>query len=355
MFPLPCREGGQGVRSVNEHPQPSFDWLNADVERVKVLPGEDGLTLERLMVGRYGEVPDHWPHLTDFPRGAALGGPTAFASSYSINDKVEVWADNAAALYEQAIRERWVSATAIPWQTLTPLPDEVEHAVCQLCTALSEEGLAAQQVVGRWLERIAYGFLEVKSFLATQVFDAGRHCEAFRKRALSNGGGLGVQTPGMMHRTLTDALKWTELVAGLDIFRASLTLELLETGGLAQTEAEEELYRLTARDLRRWLAYGTAHIAYHLERRPERREQLSISLLRPETNFVFDVRHDKATNDALIILLARGQRQAVGRERLLELRRRQIRRYVRALEQCGLPRPARSEVILSGLFTASVG
>jgi len=152
---------------VAEQPrQPSLDWLNADVERVKVLPGSDGLTLERIMVGRYGEVPEHWPHLTDFPRGASSGGPTMFAASYSLNDKADVWADNAAALYEQAIRERWASATEVPWETLTPLSDEVEAAVCQVCTALSEDGFAAQQVIGRWLERIAYGFLEVKSFLA---------------------------------------------------------------------------------------------------------------------------------------------------------------------------------------------
>jgi len=342
---------------VAEQPrQPSLDWLNADVERVKVLPGPDGLTLERIMVGRYGEVPEHWPHLTDFPRGASSGGPTMFAASYSLNDKADVWADNAAALYEQAIRERWASATQIPWETLTPLSDEVEAAVCQVCTALSEDGFAAQQVIGRWLERIAYGFLEVKSFLATQVFDAGRHCEAFRKRALANGGGLGVQSPGVMHRALTDALKWTELVAALDLCRTSMTLALLETEGLARSEAEAALYRLTARDLERWLAYGTTHVRYHLECRPDRREQFLVSLNRAEGAFVQDARQDAPLRDALLVLLGGGERESVASERLADLRRRQAERYYDALERAGLPeRRERAAVLLRPvLATAGV-
>ncbi len=317
--------------------QPSLDWLNAEVERVKVLPGPDGLTLERIMVGRYGEVPEHWPHLTDFPRGASSGGPTAFASSYSLNDKADVWADNAAALYEQAIRDRWVSATAVPWESLTPLSAEVEAAVCQVCTMLSEDAFAAQQVIGRWLERIAYGYLEVKSFLATQVFDAGRHCEAFRKRALANGGGLGLQSPGVMHRALTDSLKWTELVVALDLFRTSATLALFETEALPQSDAETTLYRLAARDLERWRDYGIAHVRYHLEHRPDRREQLLLSMVRAEAAFLQDTTRDAPLHDALLVLLGRGEAEPVARQRLAELRQRQVNRYFDALDEAGVP------------------
>lgn len=317
---------------------PSLDWLNADVERVKVLPGPDGLTLRRIMVGRYGEVPDHWPHLTDLPRGASSGGPIAFASSYSINEKADVWAENAADLYEQAIQERWPSATAIPWHTLAPLPDELEHAICQVCTYLSEQGYAAQAVVAKWLERIAYGFLEVKSFLATQVFDAGRHCEAFRKRALANGGGLGLESPGFMHRALTDALKWTELTAALDLVRTSITLPMLETlCAYATCEAERTLYTFTIRDLRRWQAYGEAHIAYHLEQRPDRRGQLSYGILRADQGMAGDLVADQPLRDALLIILANGASRAVGEERLRALRERQWQSYLDALDRAGVP------------------
>ena len=323
---------------MTEPRRPSFDWMNADVERVRVLPGPEGLTLRRLMVGRYGEVPDHWPHLTDLPRGASEGGPVAFASSYSINDKADVWAENAADLYEQAIQERWASATAIPWDTLTELPDEQEHALCQVATYLSETGFAAQTVVGSWLERIAYGFLEVKSFLATQVFDAGRHCEAFRKRALANGGGLGQQTPGYMNRALTDALKWTELVGALDVLLATVNGPLLEElEEVAPTEADRTLYRLTRRDLRRWAAYGEAHIVYHLEHRPDRRGQLSYGFLRADQGLANDIRQDIPLRDALIVLLARGEGREAGEERLADLRRRQYDAYLATLARIGLP------------------
>ena len=44
---------------------PSFDWMNADVERVRAVPGEHGLTLKAINIGRYGEVPDRWPFTDD--------------------------------------------------------------------------------------------------------------------------------------------------------------------------------------------------------------------------------------------------------------------------------------------------
>jgi len=178
----------------------------------------------------------------------------------------------------------------------------------------------------------------VKSFLATQVFDAGRHCEAYRKRALANGGGLGQESPGFMHRALTDALKWTELTAALDLVRTSITLPMLETlHEHATCEAERTLYTLTIRDLHRWRAYGEAHIAYHVERRPERRGQLSYGILRADQSMSGDLAVDKPLRDALIIILARGERRATGEERLRALRERQWQSYLAALERSGVP------------------
>jgi hypothetical protein len=140
-----------------------------------------------------------------------------------------------------------------------------------------------------------------------------------------------------MHRALTDSLKWTELVAALDLFRTSATLALFETASLPQTEAEATLYQLAARDLERWLAYGIAHTRYHLEHRPDRREQLLISMVRAEGAFVQDTFRDAPLRDALLILLCRGDGVQTARERLAELRRRQIDRYCDALDRAGLP------------------
>jgi hypothetical protein len=39
----------------------------------------------------------------------------------------------------------------------------------------------------KWMYRIPQDFLEVKSFLSTQIMDEARHQEVFRKRALAGG------------------------------------------------------------------------------------------------------------------------------------------------------------------------
>ena len=324
-------------------PTPSFEWMNADVERVRAVPGEKGMTLEAINIGRYGVIPDYWPYVDDTPRGASPGGPVTFASSYSINDKADVWSENAAALYEQAIQERWTSAADIPWATLTPLPNVQERAIDQICTRLSEQGFATQQVIGRWLEKIAYGYLEVKSFLATQLYDNGRHCEVFRKRALANGGGLGVESPGIWNRGLIDALKWTEAVVGMNILQGSATIILLEALEEAlDSEADRTICRLVARDQRRHLAYGIGHLAYHLEKRPDRRDQLNVGFFRAEAAYTADLGADRPFLEALVIVLGGAAGEEAGWRRLLDLQERQAEEYLQSLDQAGMTEHRRS-------------
>lgn len=320
-----------------EQPPPTFDWMDVDVERVKAVPGEDGLTLERINIGRYGVVPDHWPYVDDTPRGAAPGGPITFAASYSLNDKVEVWSENAAALYEDGIRDRWASAAVVPWGELRPLPYEQERAMGQICTRLSEQGFASQQILGKWLEKIAYGFLEVKSFLATQLFDYGRQCEVFRKRALANKGGLGIESPGIWNRSLGDSLKWTEFVVAMDLLQGTATVTMLEAlEEHAPTDCERTIYQLVARDSRRHVEYGVGHVAYHLEHAPERRPQVNIGLFRAEAAWCGDLAADRPFAEALAILLGADDGFDAGWERLEALQERQLEAYLVALERAGL-------------------
>jgi hypothetical protein len=321
-----------------DSPTPNFEWMDADVERVRALPGDKGLTLEAINIGRYGEVPDHWPYVDDTPRGAAPGGPVTFASSYSINDKADVWSENAAALYEQAIQERWTSAADVPWATLVSLPSQQERAIGQICTRLSEQGFATQQAVARWLEKIAYGFLEVKSFLATHLYDAGRHCEVFRKRALANGGGLGMETPGVWNRILVDSLKWTEFSVACHVLQSAWTIELLDAlAEHATSDAERTIYRLVSRDLRRHLAYGEGHLQFHVAKRPDRREQLNQGFFRAESALANDFAADQPFVEALVIVLSGDDGYDAGWQRLLELNERQADAYFAALDRAGMP------------------
>ena len=77
-----------------------------------------------------------------FPGVAPLG--------FEVREKRELWADNAADLYEEAIQRRWVPATDIPWDTIETLPDDVEAAMCQLCTELSQYASTEIDVIGGW-------------------------------------------------------------------------------------------------------------------------------------------------------------------------------------------------------------
>jgi len=338
----------ESVAMAVEQPAPSFAWMDVDVERVRAVPGENGLTFEDINIGRYGVVPDHWPYIDDTPRGASAGGPATFGASYSLNDKADVWSENGAFLYEQAIRERWTSAADVPWSALTPLPVRTERALDQLYTRLSEQGFATQQVLGKWLERIAYGFIEIKSFLATQLFDNGRHCEVFRKRALANGGGLGIETPGIWNRALTDSLRFTELVIAMDIMQPAATLVLLEALAAAVTsEADATIYRLVSRDLRRHLAYGEGHLAYHLQVRPDRRSQIHMGLYRTESSFAHDLGEDRPLAEALVILLGGNDGEEAGWERLIDLQTRQVGAYFDALGRAGMPE--RRDIAYPGL------
>ncbi len=94
--------------------------------------------------------------------------------------------------------------------------DDLERAICQICTHISEKEQMEADVLGRWEPEISYGYHEVKLYLATTIFENARAVEVFRKRALSNGGGLGVQSPGWGFRSVVDARNFTEMAVDPD-------------------------------------------------------------------------------------------------------------------------------------------
>ena len=109
---------------------------------------------------------------------------------YILNWKTDMWADNVVELYEEAVARQWSATRDIPWGDLAELPSDVEHAMCQLCTLLTEVEMIAADLPAKWMWRMNHDFIEAKMFLCTQIMDEARHAEVFRKRALANGGGL---------------------------------------------------------------------------------------------------------------------------------------------------------------------
>jgi hypothetical protein len=160
-------------------------------------PGPAGLRLSDVETGHYANVPEHGSsHGSVAPRGCAVPAGTRSLGMYTLNEMSEVWAENAGILYDEAVVRQWNSVTDVPWHKLEKLPDDIERAVCQLCTNLVEVEFVAGDMPAKWLCRINHDFHEVKLFLASQTMDEARHLDVFRKRALANGGGLMVASPG---------------------------------------------------------------------------------------------------------------------------------------------------------------
>jgi hypothetical protein len=314
-------------------PALDMSWSKVPTERPpKPVLGAEGFTLRLADHGAYAWAPDHWPYENDTPRGSFPSKDIGLPAPYTIYDKLEVWAENAADLYEAGIREQWKPSTQISWSSIEPLADHVEAAIDQIASNISEQAYNSNQVLMGWLQQISYGYHEVKLYLATQVFDHARHVEAFRKRALANGGGLGFETPGFFGRTVRASFKFTELVCYVNIIRTTFLLAVCEMGDtIGRSQADRQLFELTASDLRRHLAYGVEHLRYYLlNGGSQKRRNVRTWLERGEIMLAADLKRDTPLREAYI--LAMGKTVAQGKEGLKALRDAQLKRYLQALQ-----------------------
>ena len=315
------------------------EWLDAPVHwgvkaKDQAKPETGGLRFGLLNVDVYGEVPEHWENNTEIPRGAIPDTRTE-QMGYSIFEKAEVWSDLCAELYEDAIADRWNSSADIAWDALEPLGADMERAVCQIATLMSEYGWTKAQTTGRWLQEISYGYIEVKLFLGTVVFDCARLYEVWRKRALSNGGGLGRGGRNWKFLPLTQSYTFSEFTVASIMHDAMLISLLREGESLAQNDAERQIYDLCAKDLDRHLAYFVDHMRYLLLREPIRREEIHRYLNKAEWYLAKD--GDDTLYSALAVLLGEGREQA--EEAMLDvamLRQRQVETYLSYLDHCHL-------------------
>lgn len=290
-----------------EVPEPRLNWMNQSREwGVRVNPGPKGLTLGRLNVGVYGEIPTHWPDRSRNPRGAigAVGTPPV---AIQIKDKADLWAPSAADLYEEAIQRRWAPATDVDWTALHPLPDDIERAICQVCTELCQYAILDVELITSWQHQMAYGYHEVKQFLATTSLDATRRHEAFRKRALSNGGGLGYEGPCQVSRLLLESRGgWTETVTGLVLIRTLFTQVMVRyLNQFAYSGAERKIYECVTQDLARLLTYGLDHLKFALAHAPDKLGSIVSTLAIGIRMFNRDLR-DPVLREALAIIFGGG-------------------------------------------------
>ena len=324
-------------------PQLDLSWMQVPTEwNTRAKPTKHGLTLDAINIGKYGEIPDEWPYQTEMPRGA-VPIPGVESMGYSIFQKQEVWADNCAHLYEEAIQRRWRPATDVPWASLEPLPDDVERAICQICTHISEKEQMEADVLGRWEPDISYGYHEVKLYLATTIFENARAVEVFRKRALSNGGGLGVQSPGWGFRSVVDARNFTEMASIQMVLQDSLTLvqyQYLEK--YAKNPAEKYIAAHVLQDKARHVAYGISHTKYVMMHRSDRRDEIQRYLDKGEGMLLQDDKKDPATREAFAIYFGGGKDNIKeGLQIYNAMRKRHVEQYLARLKWATIERAER--------------
>ncbi|MDE3094851.1 MAG: ferritin-like domain-containing protein [Chloroflexota bacterium] len=315
-----------------------LSWLRAPGDwGIHAKPGKRGLTLDEINAGPYAEIPDTASGQTMRPRGAqARDGVPHVGYMLRRND---IWSKNATLLYEEAVQRQWSSATDIPWDKLEPLPDDIELAMSQLCTFLTEVEFIAGDTPAQWLPTISNDHYEIKLYLASQIMDEARHLDVFRKRALANGGGLMSGGPGSGLRSIIGARDFTEMSAIMHIIGEGFIQTLFRSGELlSHNEAEKSMFRLALQDESRHVAFGVMHMKHILETEPERREEVHNYLDVGEDIFAgTGVTATGGSIESLAILLGGGvQHMDEGLNTLLAVRKRQVNEYMHRLEVAGL-------------------
>ncbi len=302
--------------------------------------GTRGLRLEDVDQGSYGEVPmrARGPGFT--PRGST---PAVGAARYghALDERTQVWAFNVRKLYEEALQRQWSSATDIDWDRLEPLPDELERAMCQVCTFLTEVEFIAAGVPGKWMPMIPDEYYEVKLFLASQIVDEARHLDVFRKRALANGGGWlytrrGGTTAGV-GAIGTD--NFDEVTVTLHVLGEGFVQSIFRAGEfIGKSEPEKRICRLCLQDESRHVAFGVMHLRYLLEMQPERREEIHGYLDYAESQLNAGAAISLDLPVALATLL-RGSAAKIdeGFKMFRRLDQRIVEEYLQQLESAGMP------------------
>jgi len=321
-----------------------LSWIDAPAaERgLRVTPGKRGLTLEDISVGTYGNPPEETRNQSGRMRGSAPR-PDAQNLGAHWTFKSESWSDSAMMIYEEALQRQWSSATDIPWEEMPDLDEDLELAMSQLCTFLTQVEFIAGDVPGKFAPNVSADHFETGLFLASQIMDEARHLDVFRKRALANGIGLLQAGPGAVG--LLTAQSFVDMTASLHLVGEGFVQSMFRMGELiAHSEVDKRIFRLAAQDESRHVAFGVMHMKHLLDTEPERKEEVHTYLDRMEgqvgsTPNQAGLTGGGDTTEALAILLGGGKDEKSldeGYRKLMAVRRRQFNEYLHRLEVVGL-------------------
>jgi len=305
--------------------------------------------------GRPGAVASHAPRRW----GLAARSATVEAGSpefdFHLVDKIEVWSDDAARLYAQAVAAQWDPKTAIPWDAPFDLDQDVEDAVVQIMTYLIENETAALIVPSRFIAQLHPHFREVMQLLAVQAADEARHIDVFTRRGLLKRGQLGRSTSGGQAslKTLVDEPEFAIASFLLSVLGEGTFLSLLWfIERYAPDPVTAAVARLAAQDEGRHVAFGIAHLTQHLNNDPGYRPRLADAVRRRHDALQHTAGLNAEVFDALV-LLAAGSWQPEdlreGHRRVMELTREMDEGRQKRLRRLGFDEAEAAE--LSGLHT----
>ena len=274
------------------------------------------------------------------PRGARIerGGPEF---GFTLRQKRDVWARELNSIYSQATANQWSAVRDIPWHELPKLPEDVEAAVAQVMTFLTENEFAALYVPARFIPRIHPHYREVVEVLAMQVVDEARHGEAFTRRAEAGGAGLGTTAVSgqLSLKTLLEEPDFTTATFLLCVMGEGTFLTLLKfLADYAPDPVTAALARLAHRDEARHVAFGVEHMRYVFEREPEMRLSMASAVEKRSQMLASISGLSPYVHDALVIYTGGGVSIAQVREgarHVAELQREMDRTRRERLQSLG--------------------
>jgi len=283
------------------------------------------------------------------PRGARVesGGPDF---GFTLREKRDVWARELNTIYGQATANQWSVGRDVPWEKLPKLPMEVEQAVAQIMTFLTENEFAALYVPARFIPRIHPHYREVVEVLAMQVVDEARHAEAFTRRAEAGGAGLGTTAVSgqLSLKTLLEEPDFTTATFLLCVMGEGTFLTLLKfLAEHAPDPVTAALALLAHRDEARHVAFGVEHTRYVFEREPEMRVSMTAAVERRSQMLASISGLSPYVYDALVIYAGGGvavEQIRKGARHVAELQREMDRTRRERLQSLGFESAAASQM-----------
>jgi hypothetical protein len=265
----------------------TLHWFGANTEKIKAQASDPrrGLTYDDVNIGSYGysSIPEFVrDEQSMVARGSEKVGKLP-DMGYLVNRKSDVWSDNVTALYEESKARRWAPAVDVPWAELDihPVGAELETACAQLYTFAQECALVTMDFPSRWVALINQEFIELKSFLCAQMLDAARLLEAFRKRALYGGAGLGRASAsaeqGLKEWLWADSYPRGSLC--INLILGGFTLAVYrQVAAFAPSRTDRAIMRYAMQDAARHVSYGMGALRNHLKHQPDQRLALNAYL-----------------------------------------------------------------------------